>query len=378
MKQKKTILMLTSWYPDKNSIYSGIFIQEQARAMSRDFNIIVAAIKIDYSRFSPFMNYKIIKTGSSNFIEYQITVFRSFPVYNQFNFFITILKSLNRDLASHHFDLIHCHVSYPAGVAGYYYSKMKKIPFIITEHYGGFTGLFRSIIHKKLLLNALEHANLVTTVSNASKEIMARYIKNEITVVPNLIDVYRFSIKKETDSKINVGFMGGLDTNTKGLDILLTAISEMPNKNIILHIAGAGKLLNTYKQMTKELNISDKCIYYGGIKPENVPTFYNRLDFFILPSRRESFGVVLLEAMASGLPVIATRCGGPEDIVTDETGILVEPENPNLLANGIKELIERKTDFNSEHIRSIAESKFGISSYSKRMQVLYNKIIKAN
>ena len=373
MDNRKTILIITSWYPNEHSAYSGIFIQEQAKALSRDFNVIVVAVKVDYSRFSPFFKYEIKKQENGLLKECRLTVLKSFPVYNQFNFFTTIQHFLAKEFKDTKIDLIHCHVSYPAGVAGYFYSRMKKIPYVITEHYGGFTGLFRTWFHKKLALLALRSADLVTTVSRASKEIMSRYINNEILVMPNMIDVSKFSIKKTKNNVINAGFLGGLNTNVKGLDILLKAAAKLKNDKIIYHIAGGGELLELYKQMAVDLKIADKCIFYGPLKPEQTPAFYNRLDFFILPSRRESFGVVLLEALASGVPLIASRCGGPEEIVTSDVGILIEKENVNELKQAITDISKRQ--FNCEKLRIYAESKFGEQIFLTAVSAVYHKVI---
>lgn len=373
MKNKKTILIITSWYPNKKSAYSGIFIQEQAKVLSRDYSIIVVAIKVDYNRFSPCIKYEVKKQNNGSLEEIRLTVLKSFPVYNQFNFFAAVQRFLTKEFKDTKIDLIHSHVSYPAGVAAYFFSRVQKIPFILTEHYGGFTGLFRTWFHKKLALLALRNANLVTTVSRASKEIMSRYIDNEITVIPNMIDVSKFSIKKTKSDVINAGFMGGLNTDVKGLDILLQAAAKMKNYNIMFHIAGGGELLEFYKQMAADLKIAERCIFYGALKPEETPAFYNKLNFFILPSRRESFGVVLLEALASGLPIVASKCGGPEEIVTNDVGILVEKDNPVAMAAGLLKMIKEINNYSPDLLRREAEQRFGAERLRKEIEVIYEE-----
>ncbi len=375
MENKKNVLILTSWYPSEESVYSGIFIQEQAKALSKDFNIIVVVIKVDYTRFAPFFKYEVKRQGSGCLKEYRLTVLKSFPVYNQFNFFAAVQRVLTNEFADINIDLIHSHVSYPAGVAGYFYSKIRKIPLIITEHYGGFTGLFRTWFHKKLALMALRNADSVTTVSRASKEIISRYIDNEIMIIPNMIDVSKFSIEKTKGDVIHAGFMGGLNTNVKGLDILLQAAGKLKKEQILFHIAGGGDLLEFYKQYAAELSLADKCVFYGPLKPEQTPSFYNRLDIFILPSRRESFGVVLLEALASGVPVIAARCGGPQEIVTNDVGILIEKENPGALAEGILKIIGERNSYAPERLRQEVDQRFGVDRIRKKMQVLYKQVM---
>ncbi len=372
---KKKILILTGWYPEADKPYAGIFIKKQARALSSVYDITLVHLKIDYQRFAPFFSYRFNALEGEGFPAYRLTVARSFPVYNQFNFFAAAVFQLYRRFNREAFDMIHCHVSYPAGVAGMYVSKWLNVPYAITEHTGGFVGLFRSKAHKILVLKALNRADGVATVSQASREIMSAYIRKEIQIISNMIDISEFDMASNSASGIHIGFMGGLNTDVKGLDILLKAFARIEGSNIRLHIAGGGTLTETYKKLAEELQISDRCLFYGTLAPEQTAAFYNRLDLFVLSSRRESFGVVLLEAMASGLPVVATRCGGPEEIVTPETGLLVPAEQVEALAAGIRQMIRNYKTYDRGQIRELVDRRFGVTAFLNRMQPFYSRIM---
>ena len=372
---RKKVLFLTSWYPDSKRLFRGIFVKEQAEILSKQVDLVLVAIRVEYERFSPFFDYRIEKEQGNNFPVFRVTVFKSFPVYNQLNFFIAILHFLNKQFSGHSFDLIHCHVSYPAGVVGYYYSKMKKIPYIITEHFGGFTGLFRTPVHKLLLIRALKKADEVTTVSEFSASIMRRYIHRSVKVVPNTIMVEKFPPIVSKDRKTpHLGFLGALHSHVKGLDILLKAIAILKKQEIKLIIGGTGKLMDHYQNQAKELGIAEKCEFLGVIHPEKRSDFYRQLDFFVLPSRHESFGIVLLEAIASGLPVVATRCGGPQEIVEPFTGLLVEPENPEALAAAIEQMAKTYRAYNRAQMRKYVAERFGAAAFTKKMLDLYSKV----
>jgi len=96
----------------------------------------------------------------------------------------------------------------------------------------------------------------------------------------------------------------------------------------------------------------------------------------VLPSRRESLGLVLAEALACGTPVLSTRCGGPEDIVTDEVGVLVPPEDPEALANGIEQLLARRESFEPNRLRAYALERFGFDAVGKRLSALYQEALR--
>ncbi len=381
MKHRKNILIITSWYPQNSSDFSGIFIKEQVEILKEKFNLIVVHPIIDYASFSPFFVSTVQRSEENNVPIIRIRVKRSFPIYNQWNFLVTAKKAIKKELQNKKIDLIHCHISYPAGVLGMMLANDLKVPFVITEHYGGFVGLFRSAIHKYLILRAINKAVYLSTVSDFSANIIRNYTTTPIEIIPNPIDVTKFSVKKEprqNHTAITAGFLGGLDSNVKGLDLLLKALNILKPSGLKVKIGGSGKLIETYKALAEKLNVENYCLFLGAIPAEKRFEFFDDLDFFVLSSRRESFGVVLLEAMASGVPVLATRCGGPEEIVEKQTGILVENENANALANGLREMMHRYTLFDPLQIRNRVKARFGKDVFLKRMEIFYNKVTDRN
>lgn len=381
MNKKRSILIITSWYPQNETDFSGIFIKERVDILKDKFNLIVVHPTVDYSSFKPFFAFTVQRNEESNVPIIRIGVKRSFPVYNQWNFFVTAKQAIKRELQGKKIDLIHCHVAYPAGILGMMLAKDFKVPYVITEHYGGFVGLFRSAIHKFLILRAIRKATYLSTVSEFSARIIKKYTTAPIEIIPNPIDVTKFRLKKEhrkSDGTIVAGFLGGLDSDVKGLDVLLVALSILKPARLKVKIGGGGRLLENYKALAKKLNVEKYCNFLGAIPAEERFEFYADLDFFVLSSRRESFGVVLLEAMASGVPVLATRCGGPEEIVDRETGILVENENAQALAGGLEKMMKMYMRFDPFRIRTRVEERFGKDVFLKKTEVFYNKATERN
>jgi glycosyltransferase involved in cell wall biosynthesis len=160
------------------------------------------------------------------------------------------------------------------------------------------------------------------------------------------------------------------------LDILIKAVSLLKDIEMTVHIGGDGKLLSTFMDLAGELEVSGRCIFYGEIKPENIQDFYSKLDFYILPSRDETFGVVVIEAMACGLPVIATKCGGPEEIISKESGILIEKENPEELAQAIRFVAGNPGSFNRKAIRNYVLKKFGPDTFVASLSEVYQELLR--
>jgi len=173
----------------------------------------------------------------------------------------------------------------------------------------------------------------------------------------------------------NIGILGSYNTNVKGLDILLESIPLIRQRDIFLHIGGEGQLLEYYKKRAEDLGVYEKCRFYGEIKPEKRAEFYSRLDLFVLPSRSETFGVVLIEAMSCGLPVLATKCGGPEEIVTPATGLLVPPENAWELAGGISSMLENMHKYDRSAIRNYVNDTFGQKAFLRTITSVYENTL---
>jgi glycosyltransferase involved in cell wall biosynthesis len=137
------------------------------------------------------------------------------------------------------------------------------------------------------------------------------------------------------------GYLGG-PRQVKGLDVLLEAMPTiLATHDVSLQIIGTGERAEQYKAMCRELAIEERVSFLGFIEHSRLPPHFSSADLFVLPSRSESFGLVLAEAMASGLPVVSTRVGGiPEVVEEGATGLLVPPNDPPALAEAIIELLD--------------------------------------
>lgn len=152
----------------------------------------------------------------------------------------------------------------------------------------------------------------------------------------------RIPIKRKENKKPILLFVGriGDNRNQKGLDILLKAMPLVLKKNdIYLRIVGPGRI-ESYSSLARKLGISAKIKFLGQKSNEDLFTEYSTADIFVFPSRRESFGLVLAEAMASGLPIVSTVSGAiPEVVMNGDTGVLVPPDDPIKFSEAINELL---------------------------------------
>lgn len=365
------ILVVTPWYPNERNPGAGVFIKSQVKALEINHTLSVISSEVDYSKFA-FSSYSIEKKLNQKTSEYRIVVKRSFPIFNQLNYLFLIIRTSLQIAREFKPEVIHAHVGYPSAFWAWCLSVFLKVPFVVSEHTRPINN-FRSYIHKWLTIFGLRRAYVVMAVSNMLANQLRQFIKRDIIVIPNIVETERFNGLPYPKSKvIQIGFLGTLNQPVKGLDILLKAVAELRN-DFVLHVGGDGKLLPSYKALSKELGIEDKCKFYGFVLPSQVPEFMSRLHFFVCSSRSETFCVALAEALAAGRPVVSTRCGGPEDFVNDSNGILVDVEDSAALHIGIEKMIQTFKAYNPNLVSQLVNDRFSSSCFVRSIDDIYKR-----
>ncbi|KAF5084122.1 MAG: glycosyltransferase family 4 protein [Methanoculleus marisnigri] len=256
-----------------------------------------------------------------------------------------------------HPDIIHAHFVWPNGFVG---AKLKGecgIPFVVTAHgYDIYDLPFRDAEWKERIEAILNAAEVVITVSNSNRECIKKLdVTTPVEVIPNgfrhdqfrpmQMEMCRRSLGLPVERKIILS-VGNL-VDVKGHTYLIDAMSEVvrKRKDVLCLIVGRGELKHRLEKKVSSLGLEQHVRLVGG-KPHNeIPLWMNASDIFVLPSLRESFGVVQIEAMACGKPVVATRNGGSEEIVTpDDTGLLCAAEDPRSLAESIVRALDMPWD----------------------------------
>ncbi|NJE55152.1 glycosyltransferase family 4 protein [Thermococcus sp. 21S9] len=184
----------------------------------------------------------------------------------------------------------------------------------------------------------LRNPHRVIAVSKASREFIKLFTRVPVEVIQNGVNVEFFDVplsKEEAKEKLGLGervilYVGRLEPR-KGVSTLINAMRHVDGT---LLIAGQGSMLPLLRERAKLLGVADRVRFLGMVEYSKLPLLYRASDVFVLPSLSEAFGIVLLEAMASGTPVIGTRVGGIPEII-DGCGLLVPPGNARELANAI-------------------------------------------
>lgn len=258
------------------------------------------------------------------------------------------------------FDAINSHWFYPDSVAIGKISTQLKIPHIATGLGSDVNREMKNASKQEQIITMLNQANTITVVSNNLKNELVHYQipANKITVIPNGIDVTKFKVlnKKECRKKLNIDiqvpmilYVGRLSSE-KSIKTLISATANLIsiNKNIQVYIIGAGPEDKSLDEQSKSLDLENNVHFVGKVDHDLIGTWMGATDFFCLPSIMEGCPNVILEALGSGCPVIASKVGAIPDIVTESTGILFTPEDISGLTDSIKTAINR--EWNNEEI----------------------------
>lgn len=274
------------------------------------------------------------------------------------------LKLLYRPL-SHDVDIVHSHLgNLPAPIAAHIYAKKKNKPLIVSYHgdyTGGYGGSVRRLgiyVHDRYIAEKLlSSADIIISPTECyiEESKFLNKFREKIVVIPNGIDIkeYDINLSKEKcrdilklpqDKKI-ILFVGSIAPH-KGPDVLLKAISKIEKnmRDIKLVFVGTGVMVNELKILSEKLGIKKIVDFVGFVDGYKKVMYYKSSDIFVLPTiESEMFGIVNLEAMACGIPVVASRIGGIPDLVNDgENGLLVHPNDVDSLSDAITYLLQRE------------------------------------
>ena len=226
-----------------------------------------------------------------------------------------------------------------------------------------------------------KEASLILAISNYTAQALKKeypFCKDKIKVIPVPVDTDVFR-PPDFFCKQNERFLlcvARLDDLRKNISLLLRAFHEVKKriKDVkLLLIGSCRKRQHEFKLLCSKLGIERSVSFLGHI--ENIIPYYQQAEVFVLPSKQEGLGIVVLEAMACGTPVIATRCGGPEEIVIDGVNGYLVPNNndPQILSEKIIELLENKQLLQKmgENARKYVEAKYSVEVIGKKLAKIY-------
>jgi len=384
-------LIIPSWYPSTPDDVNGIFFRLQAQALQRagvKVGVVAPIFRSFRTQAKTAFNPK--NYGIRTYIDKDVPTY----VYGSMFFFPRIphidrkreiaasMKLFRRYVADHGMpDVLHAHCVNSGGIIAYEIHKATGIPYVITEHS---TTYARKLIRgwqRPLMYAAAQNAACRLAVSRDFAELLKEEYRGlEWQYVPNILSASFEAPIDLADKPANEDFtfcsVAHLQ-HKKGYDILLPAFAEAVKAypNLKLKIGGGGYEEFKLHRLAKDLGLENNVIFEGRLKNEEVLDLMRHSDAFVLASRHETFGVVFIEALAQGLPVIATRCGGPETIVNPSNGLLVDVGDQKSLTEALIAIYRNKEKYPPFLLRENCLKEFGERAVTGQIISAYNKAL---
>jgi len=391
------VLIIPSWYPTPDDPLQGPFFREQAHAL-KNAGLRVGVIAPQLESFRNLLHsWKHLKRsvwgwppgercwdddGVSTWLRYGW----SFPLRvlcGMEDSWLKVGRSLfDRYVSKHGMpDVVHAHCAILAGFLAARIKQRHGIPYVLTEHNSSYARDGFQPRHFPMIETALARADarvfvsrhLGETVESKFGELARPWIR-----IPNVIDTRLFSpdlLPVKESGAARLLFVGSL-IEVKGISYLLDALAQLRRQRSDWHldVVGNGSERAKHERSVKELGLSDAVVFHGRKSRQEVSQWMRRCDLFVLPSLEETFSVVTAEALATGTPVLATRCGGPEEIITEESGMLVPPRDASALAAALGTMIDRLPDYDRAAMARRVNEEYGHDTVTRMIRNVYSQV----
>lgn len=388
------VLVLPSFYPQDDNPNKGIFFKEQIDYLSK-CGIKIGIVyredrsirEITISKLKRFHFQTIeYKDGKINgFIKHGWNLIPhkfSLGIWNWILDTVILGKKYIEIFGKP--DIIHAHNACYAGYSAMILSKMYNIPYVVTEHFSGHFNNNIKYFDKIYLKKVYSYSKVNISVSSELKRLLVdKYMIDidKIKIIPNMVNCSFSNYKPKLVSYNTFYFIAICNLiEIKNIDILIKAFAKSfkGNAHIHLNIGGSGDKQSKLIQLVETLHLKNQITFLGNLSREQVRDNLHSANVLVLPSKYETFGVVLIESLSTGTPVIGTNSGGPIDIIADNTGLLVEPNNVEELSKALENIYTNYYKYDGYYISEYARDNFSKEKVGQKIISLYNNILDAN
>ena len=383
------VLIIPSWYPAEKDEVFGSFFREQSIAEAKDGNFVVV-LNGTFAPCSEIMTEKCLKLVVQE--DSGVRVYRkmipSFGYSHVVPLFIgmfrlrigELLAAFQKDYPQLRIDIIHAHSCYPAGVIACEIGKKLNVPVVITEHRSTYLGNPISKKQIEVLNKCIQGCNRFLCVSEALKKNIIRNLfpSDKFTVLPNIVSnafYYKSEKKKNKDDFVFIS-VGGLIPRKRHLQLVRCFFEAFSKtKSVKLLIAGEGNERGQLEEFISSHKCYNQIELLGQIKREEVVEYLQNSEVFVLPSAYETFGVAYIEALACGVPVIAARNGGANEIINEKNGILVDVDDDEQLKWALLNMYYNSKSYDPKTIAESARNLYSEDTIINHLQTIYTEAI---
>ena len=389
-QKKIKVLFLPKWYPNRYDPMPGLFIQRQAEVVSSYCDVSVLYVheggrgKYDYEVVDSLENnVHVIRiyyrdfTSGPGLLRKTVRLFRLLRA-SRIGF---------RRMRACSPDIVHVHVLTRLGLLAMVYRFFTGTPYIITEHWSRYfpqNGSFKGFFRKWAARMVVKRASAVIAVSEKLKRAMLdeKLANKDFLVIPNPVDMDRFTpagtaVERKTNGKVII-HISCFEDRSKNISGFLRVLEQLSweRKDFKCLLIGDGPDWKAMKGLADELGLLDQFAFFPGMKEQDALVEEIRhSDFLVLSSRYETFGSVVIECLACGIPVVATDVGVAGEVLSEKNGMIVPPDDGPELKKALHNMIDRCGDFDKDRIRASVTDKYNNKIIGEQLYHLYNKIL---
>ena len=382
----RPVLYLPSWYPSDLDSFTGDFIQRHALALSLFMPVHVVFIVKDKNK-TPAKSIRIEEKTTGNltetiiyyaspnykvgFIERLVSIRKYNSAYKRF--FSKWIRNNGKPSA------VHVHVPYKAGLIALWLKKRYKLNYYVTEHWAGYDktnadnfftrpASFRYFT-KKIFSNS---KNVICVSEDLAFKLSLIVPGIQTKVIPNTVNEKLFYFERNSHQRFKFIHHISSWKGQKNTEGLIKVLSEFHKKRHDWECIMYGPVQSNLAEMVITLGLANHIKFTGEISYEKVGEIVRSASAFITFSNYENQPCSILEALCSGIPVIATKVGGIPEIINAQNGILIESKNELQLLHSIEKIMKEYNNYNRQEIAEDSKNKFSFYTVGKQLSLLYS------
>ena len=388
------ILHLLSWFPTPDDPTLGNFCVRMIDALPEECHSVILSV-CDGKDMTKSFEVKEIKGQHHTHVQIyirppKVNAVRKLKMLRMYQYGLKYIKK-------HFFepDLIHLHVTYPLGQVALLWKRLFGYKYVLTEHWTIYQPQNKDVLVGKLkrkIIKIANNAELIMPVSLDLQQCMEGHgVRNHFKVIYNLVNTDIFKLRQPPciDSNRTTSARNDMQGSKKRILHISTLRDEAKNFSGILRVIERLRqqrddfelhVIHDYdapefKAFVKEHHLEDCVIFHGKKTSAEVAQAYQDADFFVLFSNFENLPCVIVEAFASGVPVLSTSVGGIAEIVSSERGILIPQGDEDALLQGMNQLLDHSSEYDREAIRDYAIKTFAAQNIGQQIFEQYKKVV---
>jgi len=388
MERKIRVLFLPKWYPNRYDPMPGLFIRRQAEAITPFCDVAVIYVHPDpdcpnqyEAEFSEENQVRVLrvyyrtKGKASGFFGKALNLWR---------FYRANLKAIH-SIRQFEPDLIHAHVLTRMGLIGWKVCRKQHIPLVVSEHWSRYfpeNNSYQGWLRKRLTSFVVKRAGAIVAVSAELRDAMKRcnLDNSAFYVIPNVVDTAIFQpvYTIPADPVKTIVHISCFEEKSKNISGFLRSVKALSllRRDFRCMMVGEGPGWMKMMEYAGELGLYDSVVFFTGVKTEEeLAGILGSADFSVLSSRYETFGTVVIESLACGVPVVATTVGVASAIINENNGLLVPPGDEAAMTIALGSMVDRCRTYNRRQIQLSTVGKYDLESVGTHLLEVYRKVM---